>query len=619
MFFYTDFKCQTVTVKFLATGVLWTDKFHGTTRRLLQLCFYTVVFFASAAKSLAQDNLNLEIHGGSKSLKTNIRRHLDITELPCNISELHLRNTLKNADTAISAALRALGYYQGSWAIDREWLAANNGNKAKNGGKKSGCWRVNVHVTAGDPTVFNEVRIDIIGAGSADPAFTDILATLPLKQGQQVNHGKYEASKKILRQRAANLGYFSGAFKEQRLAVDSERNTASATLIYESGERYRFGAIHYAPVALNPEFLRRYQTFVPGDFYDAAKLIAFQSNLINSQYFDSVSVNQSDPDPETGTVNMAVDLSLKSRFESTFGAGYSTDIGPKVSYVLKNRRFGKDGDTYQLSSQWSPVQKNAGVQLQQPGADPVKEKTLWSLGWQSEDTDTTNSSSYLAEVSQVRLLDNGWVFTRSLSLLYENYDVGDDSSSSILFYPGINMARSRANDASYPTRGWRLSSGLRGGIEDLLSDTSFVQGTVDAKVIAPLFGGRIIGRSGLGATHVEDFSALPTSLRFFAGGDNSVRGFDFRTLGPTNDEGDVVGGKHLITASVEYDHRVYKDYSAAVFYDTGTAFDTSQFTLYESVGVGARWHSPIGPIRIDFAFPLKEGGFRLHLSMGPDL
>lgn len=583
-------------------------------RRLRHLCCFALFFLLCVAKGFAQDSLNLEIHGGSKTLKTNVRRHLNIDELRCDISELHLRNALKNADKSISAALRALGYYRGQWTIARTWLAANNGNKST-----GGCWRVDVHITPGEPATFTEVRIDIVGAGSADPAFTEILNTVPLKQGQQVNHGRYERSKKVIRQRATNLGYFSGAFTEHRLAVDRETNTASAILIFASGERYKFGDIHYAPVALNLEFLHRYQTFASGDPYDASQLILFQSNLINSQYFDRVSVNQSDPDPATGAVDIEVDLVVKSRFESTFGAGYSTDIGPKVSYVLKNRRFGKDGDTYQLSSQWSPVQKNAGIQFQQPGADPVREKTLWSLGWQSEDTDTTDSSSYLAEVSQVRLLDNGWVFTRSLSLLHENYDIGDDASSSILFYPGINIARSRANDTSYPTRGWRLSSGLHGAVEDLLSDTSFVQGTVDAKIIAPLFGGRFIGRSGLGATHVEDFSALPTSLRFFAGGDNSVRGFDFRTLGPRNDEGDVVGGKHLITASIEYDYPVYKDYSAAVFFDTGTAFDTSDFTLYESVGLGARWHSPIGPIRVDFAFPLKDGGFRLHLSMGPDL
>ena len=167
--------------------------------------------------------------------------------------------------------------------------------------------------------------------------------------------------------------------------------------------------------------------------------------------------------------------------------------------------------------------------------------------------------------------------------------------------------------------GWRLQFSARGAIEGIASDMTLGQATAEGKVILPLFGGRLLSRVNLGATALDDFSRLPASLRFFAGGDNSVRGYQYESLGPENSQGDVVGGKHLLAGSIEVDHKIWREVALAAFIDAGTAFDTRDFTLHQSAGVGIRWFSPIGPIRFDLAFPLKDGGFRVHLSMGPDL
>jgi len=565
----------------------------------------------------SDESLQLLINGGTKALQNNVRHHLgDLDRLACNARDLHVYNALSRADNAISNAMRALGYYHGSWNISTLHLTPENG---KNG--KDTCWQVTVELVPGEPTLLGEIHAEIRGPGATDTDFTSILSELPLQRERKLNHGQYEQAKRMIQQRAATLGYFSGEYREHALRVDRDNYRATAILIFDSGPRYRFGAIKYPDTQLKKAFLVRYQTFASGDPYDANTVISFQNNLINSQYFDVVSVNQGEPDADTATVAIDLELRVKSRYESTFGAGFSTNLGPKVSYVLKNRRYNSDGDTYQISSQWSPVQSNLGFQYEQPGADPLREKTLWSAGWRQENSDTVDSTAFLGEVSQVSMLNNGWMLTRSLSVLNEDFRVADSegSTSSFLVYPGIQLARSRANDARYPTRGWRVAAGVKGASEDLLSDTSFVQTTLDGKVILPLAGGRIISRGGFGATWVDAFATFPASLRFFAGGDSSVRGFDYQSLGPRNSAGEVTGGKNLITGSIEYDYLVWGNYGIAAFYDTGSAFDTNQFKLYESAGVGLRWLSPIGPIRVDFAFPLADGGFRLHLSMGPDL
>ena len=132
---------------------------------------------------------------------------------------------------------------------------------------------------------------------------------------------------------------------------------------------------------------------------------------------------------------------------------------------------------------------------------------------------------------------------------------------------------------------------------------------------------RIIFRGEVGTTWKDDFNALPPSVRFFAGGDTSVRGYEYESLGPTDTDGEVIGGSSLAVASVEYEHPIVPRWSVAAFVDSGDAFDDSSFETNTGVGVGFRWQSPLGPIRVDVAKPFDgdDRGARLHISLGPDL
>jgi translocation and assembly module TamA len=121
---------------------------------------------------------------------------------------------------------------------------------------------------------------------------------------------------------------------------------------------------------------------------------------------------------------------------------------------------------------------------------------------------------------------------------------------------------------------------------------------------------------------VRNFDDLPPSQRYFTGGDTSVRGYAYQALGPKDSVGNVIGGRYLAVASLEYEHPLKKNWSAAAFVDTGNAFSKSfDEDLKTGVGVGVRWQSPIGPVRIDIAHPLddRDTRFRVHLRLGPDL
>jgi len=133
--------------------------------------------------------------------------------------------------------------------------------------------------------------------------------------------------------------------------------------------------------------------------------------------------------------------------------------------------------------------------------------------------------------------------------------------------------------------------------------------------------GRFIVRGTLGATSVDDFARLPPELRFFAGGDRSIRGYEYQEIGPRNARALVIGGEYLAVASAEYEHYFLENWGGAVFVDAGDAF-TDEFDLKLGVGVGVRWRSPVGLVRLDLGVPISdafESGVQLHLVIGPDL
>src|SRR5690606_20729224 len=190
-------------------------------------------------------------------------------------------------------------------------------------------------------------------------------------------------------------------------------------------------------------------------------------------------------------------------------------------------------------------------------------------------------------------------------------------------FPQLTLGRTVANDALYPTRGfsWRLLT--RGSASALGADVEFLQWQTDAALIRGVGdSNRIILRGTAGSIETPSGSIerIPPSFRFYAGGDRSVRGYGYQELGPRIDDGTRIGAKRLLVGSLEWEHMFTPTWGGAVFVDAGDAFD-STFDPSVGVGVGLRWRSPVGPVRVDIARGLDdpERSFRLHLQLGPPL
>ncbi|PPD25419.1 MAG: hypothetical protein CTY21_14245 [Methylomonas sp.] len=257
-----------------------------------------------------------------------------------------------------------------------------------------------------------------------------------------------------------------------------------------------------------------------------------------------------------------------------------------------------------------------------PLDNPATDSFSVGAGLKREDTDSYRS--FLAKLSGrlKHAYPNGWKQTLALDYSYEDYTTGGTSEQTVLLVPNASWLRSVSDNLLRPTRGYRVQADVGGSHKSLISSVSFLQGLVSATWLQPGFGsGTLITRADLGATLVDPFNKLPTTYRFYAGGINSVRGYAYRELGPTDATGAVVGGQYLSTFSLEYEQPVLPDWSAALFVDTGNAFNSTDIQLKTGVGLGVRWFSPIGPVRLDFAIPLDEAksSFQIHFATGSRL
>jgi translocation and assembly module TamA len=256
---------------------------------------------------------------------------------------------------------------------------------------------------------------------------------------------------------------------------------------------------------------------------------------------------------------------------------------------------------------------------------------VFDVGVLDDDPDTSESQTAVAGASFTRARGRR-VEAATVQLRRDDWTIGPRTEGSEiegvtdLLLLAVRQTRTRRGNPVYSRDGSRLHLGLEAAHDSLLSDTSLVRGIAEGKWIAPVGRSyRLIYRLNLGYLLADDFDVLPPNLRFFTGGDQSVRGFGYEEIGARNEQGIVIGGDTLAVASVELERRLYDRWAVAAFFDAGDAFladdPPALRDLRMGAGVGARWLSPIGMVRVDVAVAFREEGHpvRLHLTIGPDL
>ncbi|OLF53101.1 autotransporter assembly complex protein TamA [Pseudomonas chlororaphis] len=564
-----------------------------------------LLLFTSCA-ALAQSELDVRVKPSNDELKANVEGYIGgVGER----DEEALLRFSRGAEEQARKAAQALGYYQPQISSEVK------------GGEKP---RLVLNIDPGEPVHLRNVTIRVDGPAATLKNFR-VPKSDQLKSGAILNHGTYEDAKRLIQNQASRYGFFSGRFTRQQLSVDPQAGVADIELVYESGPRYALGKVSFAgDTPFDEDLLQRMVPFKAGAPYDSELIAELNQALQSSGYFEGVRVDAAPTAAAAEVIPVAVQLQTRKPRTMGLGLGFSTDVGPRAKANWTRHWVNAEGHSYGWEAEVSAPRQNVGLFYDIPLDPPLTDKLRFAGGYQNEEIANTDTLSKLLTLGPEwhSKLPSGWQRVISLKWQREEYRLGDDSGLSTLLMPGISYSYLRSDNRIDPHNGYRLQFDTKVGKEGLGSDTNLLYGTVMLKGLTTVWDNhRFLGRVQFGGSATNGYKKIPPSLRFFAGGDQSVRGYNYQSLSPENSDGDRIGGRYMVAGSVEYQYSIAEKWRLATFVDQGNSFDTLELpNLKTGVGVGVRWVSPVGPIRLDLAHALDDdGGIRLHFSMGPEL
>ncbi|SFA65532.1 translocation and assembly module TamA [Metapseudomonas otitidis] len=555
--------------------------------------------------ALAKASLEVKVSPANAELKANIEAFIGSLG---DRDETALRRFRRAAEEQARQAAQALGYYQAE--IDSQVRPGKDPV-------------LQLDVQPGEPVRLRQVTVRVEGEAAGLKAFK-VPKSKALAPGEPLNHGLYEDAKKLIQSQALRYGFFDGRFRSQRLDIDPRAGVADIELIYDSGPRYALGRVAFdGDTPFDPDLLARLVPFPPNTPYDADQVAKLSQNLQASGYFEEVRVD-AQPEPGAGRlIPVKVRLGAVKPRTLGLGVGFSTDVGPRARANWTRHWINPQGHRLGAESEISTARQSVGTWYEIPLDPPLTDSLRFTSGFQREQlTDVESRRFTLGSQWQSKLPDD-WQRVVSLRWEQEIYDFGDGSPNgrSSFLIPGIGYSVTRSDNRLDPNQGYHLQLDVRAAKEGVLSDADMTYASAMAKGLYTLPGGhRLLGRVQAGGIATTDYGAIPPSLRFFAGGDQSVRGYDYQTLSPEDRQGNKVGGRYMVVGSAEYQYPIAERWRIAAFVDRGNAVNNLKDKLKTGAGIGVRWVSPVGPIRLDLAKALDDpGGFRIHFSMGPEL
>lgn len=576
-------------------------------KRITSFAVYILLLALLPALAMASPVLKFEVRGVGGAMQQNVISRLSIerNDLGNNISAAAIQGFSEQSLQAVRDALAPYGYYK----PHVESVVQHHGD----------VWVVIYTIQPGQPVRVKKVDIIITGAGADNEKIRRQVKMFPLKVGDVFNSVVYTAARDKLFDVVANQGYVKAVSPQSKVTVNVDTSSAVVSLSLNTNERYYFGKITFNDNEYSPEFMRRFDLFDEHEPFSSNKLLEYQEDLNNSRYFKQAIVIPDIDGAKDAMIPMQASVVPINARRYAFGLGYGTFTGVRFTAGMNLKRLTNTGHSLDAQLKISSVLSGVALKYSIPGKNPLTEQWVMGANYQKFVPKNGYSNSESLAFGYTRKMHH-WSLATNMNYLWERYRVNDlPRRDSTLLYPNISLNYIKTDNIVQPSYGRSLNLMLQGASSDLLSSTSFLQGEVQGKLfMTPFSFAHIIVRGDIGYTVVNDLNDLPLSMRFFAGGMTTVRGYPDSSIGP---------GKYLGVASIEYRNHIAYDISGAVFYDVGTATnhiggssnqDGGQ--LNRGAGVGLVYESVVGPIKLYVARAISKDGqpYQVEISMGPE-
>jgi len=570
--------------------------------KLYKFCICCTLSCASLNIAAA---VSYEVKGtNNEKAIANLNVYLSGLSAPDNVdNETYLNEVVITA----KESLIALGFYQS------QITSSVSGEENKQ--------TVTLDVDLGTRTTITEVDLKLTGEALNDRNFQQLLLDFPLKEGQYLDHGEYESAKSRFKSLAQRYGYFDAAYTKSSVEVTQKDNTAVIHLWFESGIRYQFGELIFDLDTPAEKYIRSLLNFQVNDPFDTNVLNAYNQELNQTGYFKSISLLPNMDKKQDRSIPLHVITYMNPEDSFTAGLGFSTDEGVRGTFGWKHPWVNQYGHSIEASLTASDPKQEASIVYKMPIDDPLYNYYSIQSGYKMLDQNDTDTKQYVVSFNRHWRLDNDWL--RTIYLRYDNESglQGQQEFSTALVLPGISFSRTRSRGGINIDWGDKQMVFFEFAEDSLLSTDDVVKVYGQTKLIRTYAGHQFVASAEVGAILSEPIYDVPSSMRFFTGGDQSIRGYDYEEIAPEDSDGYLVGGSYLATASLEYRFPLTDSWKFAVFSDIGTATDDFSEELSKSVGAGVVWASPVGPIRFYVAAPLTDtdDSYKIHFMIGPEL
>ncbi len=583
--------------------------------RPLSLSFIFLLLIASASARAVTVG-SVDIRGLDDTMAANVRGSLSLVDaIGKDVSQRRLDYLLRDVPAQVRDGLEPFGYYSPQIDVTR--------------GGSGPTVSVMIAVVPGVPVRVRRSHVAIVGAGSDDTNLQQALAAFQPATGGVFDQGVYEGSKAQVSRQLAERGYFDADFTVRKVEVTRAEHAADIDLAWASGARYAMGMVAFEQTPrhiIRDSLLGKLVYWDEGSNYHQDKLDRLRKSLVALDYFSRVDIQ---PQPDKAVdhrVPVQVTLTPAKRSIYTAGVSYGTDSGGGVRLGVERRYLNARGHKALAQLDYAQRRKTLTLQYRIPAFG-------WITGWYTgsvqaadEQTDYIDTRRVEFVASRSGEINTHLTAVASLHALRERWaypgDLGNPGFRYATFtYPSLRADYIGVDDRLYPRKGIGSSLELRGGMKGVGSDASFAQFDAHASWFRGLGANdRLILRGEYGHTFTNTLTDLPPSLRFYAGGDRSIRGYNYREVGPRLGNFGL-GANNVVTASTEFEHYFTAQWGGAVFVDTGSAFNGHTPDWHTGVGIGVRWRSPVGPVRIDIARGLDhpDSAFTLGLNIGADL
>ncbi len=479
---------------------------------------------------------------------------------------------------------------------------------------------VTLTITPGEPTRIAEVRVDVTGPASVEPAGAPVIARLRdewlLPRGAIFRQQAWTDAKNRAVATLAADRYAAARQTASEARIDPEAHAGALSMTLDSGPAFRFGNVDVQ--GLNryaPGLVDNFRTFRAGDPYTERALDDYVRRLLASGYFASVQASI-DPDPalaDDARVRLSVIEAPAKRLE--FGAGYSTDTQYRASASYSDVNFNGRALQFYSDARIEPKNQQANVRFVRP---PTASGWIDTFGAGLERTDIENLVTRTASVT-ARRRALGERRTPAFGIGFyqdEQTPFGFPTDESHALFVDGEYTWRNVDDLLQPTRGFMINAQAGAGVPGVSTERF-------ARVIGRVVGwwplshaNELIARLDAGAVIADSRVGIPSVFLFRTGGDTTIRGYAFESLGVQQGSA-IVGGRYYAVGSVEVVHWINETWGVAAFVDAGNATDSlSNFDAVVGYGAGARLRTPIGPFRLDVAYGQEEKTVRIHFSVG---